>query len=309
MRERTWVIAHRGDSFHAPENTLEAARRGWQAGADAWELDVRLSRDGVPVVVHDQSLRRTTDVATRFGGDPRGPSYLVRDFDLAEIRALDAGSWFLGPANVPRTAAAFGTPDQIDESDRARFASGEVRIPTLAEALELTRQLDWHVNIELKTTAFECAGVLDQVFDLLTDPAVAARVLVSSFDHEDVATLARLRPEIATGVLSATPLFQPELYVRQIVGATAYHPSIASLTDEIRGILPRDSFRLRSAALDALRLAEIPVYVYTVNDASPGGMAEQLAAAGVAGIFTDDPGMLVERTGRLSRSRTAHEDG
>ena len=67
---------------HAPENTLEAARLGRQAGAEAWELDVQLTRDGVAVVLHDESLSRTTDVAARFPGDPRGrDGYRVTDFD------------------------------------------------------------------------------------------------------------------------------------------------------------------------------------------------------------------------------------
>ena len=56
---RPMVVAHRGDSYHAPENTLEAARLGWEAGAEAWELDVQLTRDGVAVVCHDESLVRT----------------------------------------------------------------------------------------------------------------------------------------------------------------------------------------------------------------------------------------------------------
>jgi len=109
-RTRPLVIAHRGDSSRAPENTLDAARLGWDAGAEAWELDVQLSRDGVPVVIHDESLLRTTDVAGRFAGDVREPAgFLVSDFDLAEIRSLDAGSWFLEPGRGSRTADRFGT--------------------------------------------------------------------------------------------------------------------------------------------------------------------------------------------------------
>src|SRR5947208_17127210 len=91
-RDHPVIVAHRGDSFHAPENTLEAARLGWEAGAEAWELDVQSTRDGVPVVLHDASLLRTTDVAARFAGDPRGrDGFRVSDFDFDEIRTLDAG--------------------------------------------------------------------------------------------------------------------------------------------------------------------------------------------------------------------------
>ena len=119
------VIAHRGDSCHAPENTLEAALRAWQAGADAWELDVQLTRDGVPVVLHDASLLRTTDVARRFASDPRATSgFRVVDFDFDEIRQLDAGGWFLADPPDGRTAAEFGTRALLDPEDVRLFGAG-----------------------------------------------------------------------------------------------------------------------------------------------------------------------------------------
>ena len=77
------VIAHRGASLRAPENTLAAFHQAIHDGADAVELDVRLSRDGVPVVLHDASLERTTGVAAQ-----------VADVTLDQLRRLDAGAWF-----------------------------------------------------------------------------------------------------------------------------------------------------------------------------------------------------------------------
>ena len=101
------VLATPGRFVPAPENTIEAARLGWQDGADAWELDVQLTRDGVPVVLHDESLLRTTDVATKFAGDVRArDGFRLSDFDFVEVRALDAGSWFVNPAGGPRSANA-----------------------------------------------------------------------------------------------------------------------------------------------------------------------------------------------------------
>ncbi len=70
-----------------------------EAGAEAWELDVQLTRDGVAVVFHDETLSRTTDVADRFGDDPRGrDGFRLADFDWCEIASLDAGSWFVADA-------------------------------------------------------------------------------------------------------------------------------------------------------------------------------------------------------------------
>ena len=101
--ERIWVVAHRGNSIHYPENTLAAMRSAFDLGADAVELDIRLSRDGVPVVFHDDTLERTTN--------GKGP---VDKLTVAELKRLDAGKW-------------------MDD----RFAG--TRIPTLEEALRETR--------------------------------------------------------------------------------------------------------------------------------------------------------------------------
>src|SRR5205823_2423087 len=99
--------------------TLEAARLGWEAGAEAWELDVRLTRDGVPIVCHDDALLRTTDVARRFAGDPRAAArFLVADFDLDEIQALDAGGWFLDPATGRDPPTGSGSPRSTTPTSR-----------------------------------------------------------------------------------------------------------------------------------------------------------------------------------------------
>jgi len=309
-RARPLVIAHRGDSFHAPENTLEAARRGRQAGADAWELDVHLTRDGVPVVVHDASLLRTTDVAERFAGDPRrAGGYMVADFELDEIRLLDAGSWFLDPAGPPRSAAAFGTLVLLTETERATFASGAVRVPTLAEALALTEELDWLVNVELKSFPNRNLRLLDVVLDVIATTGTAGRVLISSFEHADVARCVRheRHQNLATGVLAATPLYRPERYVRDEVGAVAYHPSAHVLgagSDAYLRAPSPDNLRLDKLA--GLKAEDVPVLVYTVNETAPDGLAAHLAAAGVDGIFSDHPGGLVQlfHTGSEPRPAT-----
>lgn len=290
------IIAHRGDSSHAPENTLEAARSGRDAGADAWELDVQLTRDGVPVVIHDESLLRTTDVAHRFAGDPRGDDgFQVAHFDLDEVRALDAGSWFLVPGGIPRTAFEFGTLAHIEADDRARFASGAVRVPTLAEALGLTDELDWLVNVEIKSFPNTNPRLLDAVLDVIAATGTATRILISSFDHGDVARCVRLRPDLATGVLASTPLYAPERYIRDEVRALTYHPSSLVLGAGSDAYLRSPSpLALGGEALSALKERGVPVLVYIVNETAPDGLAAHLAAAGVDGFFSDDPGGLVE---------------
>jgi glycerophosphoryl diester phosphodiesterase len=292
-RSRPLVIAHRGDSFHAPENTLEAARRGRMAGADAWELDVHLTRDGVPVVVHDESLLRTTDVAQRFADDPRrAGGYRVVDFELDEVRALDAGSWFVDPTGPYRSAADFGTLALLGEADHATFVSGSVRVPTLAEALVLTDELDWLVNVELKSFPNRNTRLLDAVLDVIGTTGTAGRVLISSFEHADVVRCVRhpRNLNLATGVLAATPLYRPERYVRDEVGAIAYHPSAHVLGAGSDAYLRAPSpHTLRLDLLADLKTRDVPTLVFTVNETAPDGLAAHLAAAGVDGIFSDNP--------------------
>lgn len=295
----TWIVAHRGDSARAPENTLEAAERALEGGSDAWELDVQLSRDGIPVVIHDDTLTRTTDVASRFPRDPRGSAgYLVAEFELGELQSLDAGSWFVASPGAPRSAADFGSLASLDRGALDRFASGRVRVPTLVEALRWTVARDWLVNVELKAVPLQPPGLVEAVLAAIDTAGAAGHVWLSSFDHELVARVAGLRPELPAGALTVTPLHRPAAYVRRHLGASAYHPSAAAIGAESlafrRAAAPEG---LRTGDLAGLHREGVPVFVFTVNGVGPGGMADVLAAAGVRGVFTDRPSELASRWG------------
>jgi glycerophosphoryl diester phosphodiesterase len=291
---RPLVLAHRGDSSHAPENTLEAADLGHRSGADGWEFDVRVTRDGVPILLHDPGLARTTDVARAYADDPRSDlGFLAAEFTLDEISRLDAGSWFVEPAGGPRSASAFGTLDRLGPGDLRAFASGRVRIPTLEEALAITVDLNWLANVEIKSDHDGDFALLDAVLGVVERLGAAGRVLVSSFDHADVARASACGLGVATGVLTASPVYRPAEYVRR-VGADAYHASSSALgaggAAYLRG---RAARMLRVDDLDECRRAEVPVLAYTVNECGPGKIAGHLAEAGVAGLFTDDPRAVV----------------
>jgi glycerophosphoryl diester phosphodiesterase len=283
------IFAHRGDSFHAPENTIEAAERGLAAGADAWEFDVQLTRDGVPIVLHDASLRRTTDVATRFADDPRaGRGFLAADFDLDEIQTLDAGAWFVRPEGAPRSAASFGTLQSLEPDARRRFASGSVRIPTLAEALDWTRSRRWHANVELKSCPSADPRRIERIVGVLKDADMEGRLLISAFDHADLVAIRQVWHDVPLGALAATPLANVRRYLEGL-GARFYHVSreIASS----RGEVPiGDGFG---------------IHVYTVNDVKE---AADLAAFGIDGIFTDDPASMVLRLDARKHAAPEGED-
>jgi glycerophosphoryl diester phosphodiesterase len=283
-RGRLWVIAHRGDCAHAPENTVEALVKGCEARADACEIDVRLSRDGQPVVIHDDSLLRTTDVAARFRDDPRkSRGFLVRDFDFDEIRTLDAGSWFLEGDTVERSANSFGTLSEISPADRAWISSGAIRVPHLRECLDLVVAREWRINVEIKSAGASERSALDEALAEIARCQAENRVLISSFDHAIVSRAAASGLGVASGVLSEVAIDQPGRYVREGVGADTLNLNANLVLNE----------HARSAWADqlaSLRVLAVPVLVYTINDRF---RADQAQAAGVDGAFTDDPGTML----------------
>ena len=161
------VIGHRGAAALAPENTLASFRQAAGLGCRMVEFDVRLSADGVAVVVHDDTLERTSD-----GAGPVGAQ------SLAELKRLDAGRWF-GPA----------------------FA-GE-RIPTLAEVLALCRDAAMAVNIEIKPDAgAERATALAAVAVARSSwPAHLPPPFLSSFSRPALAAAAEAAPDWPRGLL------------------------------------------------------------------------------------------------------------
>ena len=98
-------LGHRGVRVGAPEHTMAALDQAVADHADRLSIDVHLTKDGVPILLHDDSLARTTDVERRF---PTATSYAAKDFTLAQIRTLDAGSWFNPAFTVAVVVLALG---------------------------------------------------------------------------------------------------------------------------------------------------------------------------------------------------------
>ncbi|MBJ2121915.1 glycerophosphodiester phosphodiesterase [Arthrobacter sp. MSA 4-2] len=177
------VIAHRGASADAPENTLAAVALAVDHGADFVEIDVRRTLDGELVVIHDPTLQRTTDVLRVFPGRAR---YDVAGFTLPEIRDLDAGSWF-GPG----------------------FAG--VRVPTLYEVLTALAGRAG-LLLEVKDPA-SAPGIADDLHSVLDaagwlEEASAGQLVVQSADWTFVNEFHLLLPEVPVGLLGGPPLPQ-----------------------------------------------------------------------------------------------------
>ena len=285
------VIAHRGASSLAPENTLPAAALGKASGAVAWEFDVHLSRDGVPVVIHDESLLRTTDVAEKYPEDPRASrGYLVADFDFNELMTLDAGSWFLNPAGVHRSASDFGTLDLISPAVSELIRRQSVRIPTLTEALQWTRAEDWLANVELKSYPHFDPHLTNAVLKAIAEMDTPENIWISSFDHREIRRVVDMAPWIATAALCATPIGRPAQYVHEVLGVDALHVSAEVIGS--RSLAYMQASGPQSLALNEileLRARGIPLLVYTVNETE---LATHLFQAGVPAIFSDVPARL-----------------
>ncbi|MGD0610658.1 MAG: glycerophosphodiester phosphodiesterase family protein [Anaerolineales bacterium] len=159
------VIAHRGDSIHAPENTLAAFEAATRQGADAIEFDVQLTRDGQVIVLHDPTVDRTTDGTGN-----------VTQLDLPALRELDAGSSF--------SAQFHGEP-----------------IPTLNELFEAVGKR-LYLNVELPKYATPLDGLVPKVAEMVRQHALEERVLFSSFLPRDLSRMRKILPSVPRGLLT-----------------------------------------------------------------------------------------------------------
>jgi glycerophosphoryl diester phosphodiesterase len=191
------IIGHRGYRGKYPENTLAGFLAAIEAGADMIEFDVRLSRDGFPMVIHDARLERTTN-----------GNGTVFDRSLAELQKLDAGAWF-----------------------HPRF-TGE-RIPTLDEVLDMARK-QIPVNIEIKVDATEpphfWRGIEEKVLNSVYRCGTCDEVLISSFNRDVLETLCRIDRAPAIGVLSKFGEEQSGLDACKEFEAFSWHPYYLGLT-------------------------------------------------------------------------------
>ncbi|MFC4766139.1 glycerophosphodiester phosphodiesterase [Effusibacillus consociatus] len=187
------IYGHRGASAYAPENTISAFRLAQEMGCHGLEFDVQLTKDGIPVVIHDEKMDRTTD--------KRGQ---VSTYTWNGIQSADAGSW------------------------KGKRWKGE-KIPSLEEVLAEFNGM--YLNIELKNSEVPYPGLEEKVVSLIDSYCDSKKVIVSSFNHESVRRIKKLAPHIRTGTLydrEPANLFE---YL-QSLGGDAVHPSYRLVTKE-----------------------------------------------------------------------------
>jgi glycerophosphoryl diester phosphodiesterase len=250
MSDQPLIIAHRGASAFAPENTAAAFRLAVEAGADGVEFDVRLAKDGVPVVIHDATLERTA-----------GTRSTVADATSDELAKLDAGSWF--NARFPLLA-------------KPEFALEGV--PTVGGVLDIVKDLAGPVYIELKFERDEeCGPLVDAVAREIAASPIADRIIVKSFKLGVIPQL-----KCALPAVKAAALFAP-----QIMRFLKKEKYIIDMAHEFGAdhISIHRSLLSRKLARKAER-RNMPVTVWTVDDARGWKRAEKL---GVFAVITNDP--------------------
>jgi len=190
------VIAHRGASAISPENTIIAFKRAIEIGVNAIETDVQMTKDGHLILIHDETLERTTN----------GTGW-VKDYTLEEIKELDAGSWF---------SSIYG---------------GE-SIPTLDEFFKLIYPTKLWVNLEIKVGYVLYPGIEQKLLQTIREYELVDRVVISSFNHYSVKMIKDLDPEIRTALLYMEGLYEPWAYA-QIIGADTLHPYKEAVYPEV----------------------------------------------------------------------------
>jgi glycerophosphoryl diester phosphodiesterase len=221
------IIGHRGACAHAPENTHASFELAFIWKADGIEFDVRLARDGVPVVIHDPTLLRTVQLER-----------MVDEFDSTTLTKFYAGEWF-----------------NVKNPDRAIEGFEWETIPTLAEVFE--KYGEHHLYVEMKCEGpARRAELARAVVKLIREHKLGERLVVKSFEHDALVEVKRLAPEIRTAALFGRSWPRPFIPAAKIIAAAE-----ACGANEIS--LHRSL--LRKATVEEAHRRGFEVVVWTVN--------------------------------------------
>ncbi|MBT2688895.1 glycerophosphodiester phosphodiesterase [Bacillus sp. ISL-47] len=210
MKNNAKIFAHRGVSGHYPENTMAAFQAALEAGADGIELDVQIAKDGKLVIIHDETVDRTTN-----------GTGCIKDLTYDEIMQLDAGGWFAA-ANAGETIPELETVFQW----AIRDGNGLM------------------INVELKNDRIEYQGLEEKVIELIQRYGLEDRVILSSFNAESLKRVREVHPALQTGYL-ITGVPEDAMRVAKKIGADSIHCEEAFALSEYGREARRAGFPLR----------------------------------------------------------------
>lgn len=189
------IFAHRGYSGKYPENTMIAFKKALECGVDGIELDVQLTKDGEVVIIHDETIDRTTT----------GKGFVV-DYTYEELEKFDASFKFKD--------------------------LGFNKIPTLREYFQLVKDYDIVTNVELKTGINEYLGIEEKVWELIKEYNLEEKVIISSFNHFSVMRMKKIAPQLKYGFLSEDWIIDAGKYTHSH-GVQCYHPRFNNLVPDV----------------------------------------------------------------------------
>ncbi|UTC62082.1 glycerophosphodiester phosphodiesterase [Treponema sp. OMZ 787] len=213
---RTLNFAHRGFRSRYPENTMLAFSKAADLGVDGIEFDVHLSSDGVPVIIHDETLDRTSSA-----------SGLVKDFSFDELKKINAAAKF-------KSAEPLNGTVPLNE-----------KIPSLEDYFDFIKNKDIISNIELKTGVFEYPGIEEKVYALLKKYNLQDKCIISSFNHESVLRMKKINSSLVCGFLVDSWDLHPAAYLKKY-GVECYHPPAYRLTKEFVDELHNEGFKVNA---------------------------------------------------------------
>ncbi len=257
MTRSPLIIGHRGASAHAPENTLAAFKMAIDTGADGVEFDVHLAKDGVPVVIHDPTLERTGLRPDR-----------VCELTSRQLGKIDVGSWF--NKKSPRKA----NPEFTRET-----------VPTLVQVLELLKNTNGLIYIELKCCQHDFAPLAEAVCEIIRDSPLLPQIIVKSFRLTAIPEVRCQLPDVQTAALFE-PTIMDFLRRRKHIVAIAREFG-ADQVSLHRSLVTR---KLVSLAADA----QMPVTIWTVDDPDWINRSRKL---GIRSLITNDPERLIATGG------------
>lgn len=260
-------IAHRGARSLAPENTMPAFIKAWQAGAHGVETDVSVTADGKLILFHDPNLLRTTNVGQIY---PERKKDKLCTFSYEEIRQLDAGSWFV-------KADPFGTIKSGAVHQTELQSMSGISVPLLEELLLFVKEKSWFINIEIKPLPKKNVTfpVVEKIITLLEKLQLSPTLFsISSFYHPFLRKVHQLRADIEINGLIGENVFLPQDWGEY-------------------------EFAIYNANVDLISLKQIEkaqrrgcrVNLYTVNNIKD---MERFIKAGVEKIITDFPQKLAQ---------------
>ncbi len=254
-------VAHRGGAALAPENTLIAFATGLEHDADALEMDIHLSKDGIIVVTHDPTLTRTTNQAG-----------FISDYDAKTLSSFNAATNFSGEGNFK-----------------------EQPIPSLIEVLDLIqnkalRPVFLQIEIKVKSDGSRYDGIEEKLVRILQERNLLDSTIIISFDFPSLQEIHKLEPRLKTGALISTKYMSAV----GVGGPKSVANEIASLGVDYVGI--NHQF-LSQTLYNEFRAQKLGVGVWTVNDENT---MKRFAALGVDFITSDRPDLLKKILGPIS---------